>query len=81
MEITIMIDFTNRETLVTIKTALIRALNSFDNDIGQVKMIGLYEKITTEQAAAKLAILTKSRENMTAIYNEIDNAIDAAGHI
>lgn len=76
-----MIDFTNRETLVTIKTALIRALNSFDNDIGQVKMIGLYEKITTEQAAAKLAILTKSRENMTAIYNEIDNAIDAAGHI
>ena len=78
MEITIMIDFTNRETLITVKTALIRALNSLDNDIAGLSD----EKLTNLQRFAKLEILNKSRSDMTAIYNEIDKAIEAAaGHI
>jgi hypothetical protein len=76
-----MIDFTDRETLITVKTALIRAMNSLDNEIGG---INIEQRDTPEhfpaytKNTAKLEILTKSRDNMRAIYNEIDAAIIAA---
>lgn len=83
-----MIDFTNRETLITVKTALIRAMNSLDNEIADVRSVlnsvenSAYIKIaypqTEKQVRAKLEILTKSRDDMRAIYNEIDAAIIAA---
>ena len=84
------IDFTNKETLITIKVALIRALNSLDNEIephkrwinafefsGHIKQNATNRK-TADQHKAKLALLLKSRADMTALYNGIDDAINAA---
>ncbi len=68
-----MIDFTNRETLITVKTALIRAMNSLDNEIADTD--NDYSSLRGEN---KLRILMKSRDDMRALYNEIDAAIIAA---
>lgn len=66
-----MIDFTDRDTLMTIKAALRRALNSLDNDIGAVKQAHMNEALTTSQAGAKLGLLQKSRDDTRRIYDAI----------
>lgn len=85
-----MIDFTNRETLITVKVALIRAMNSLDNEIephkraiaahesGRIKK-NAANRVTREQHEIKLRVLTKSRDDMILIYREIDDAIRNAG--
>ena len=70
-----MIDFTDRHTLVTIKDALRRALNSLDHEIAVVNFgVGL----STNQKVTKLAILDASRDDMRAIYDQIDGAVNFA---
>lgn len=69
------IDFTRKETLITVKIALIRALNSLDNEIAETKQ---FTRHTAAQIEVKLDKLNKSRADMTVIYNEIDSAINAA---
>ncbi len=74
-----MIDFTNRETLITIKVALIRAMNSLDNEIAE-NLEGLEQSYLSERHyyTNKLILLVKSNQEMRALYNEIDAAIIAA---
>lgn len=74
-----MIDFTNRETLITIKVALIRAMNSLDNEIA-ANLEGLEQSYLSERHyyTNKHILLVKSNQEMRAIYNEIDAAIIAA---
>lgn len=71
-----MIDFTNRKTLISIKVALIRSLNSLDNEIGAIKQAFVNEPTYEKQFGAKLKLLEKSRDNQTALYNQMDAAID-----
>ena len=75
-----MIDFTNRETLITVKVALIRAMNSLDNEIADVRS----RKATEQDVTAimrfrhKQELLEQSLFDMQIIYSEIDTAIIAA---
>lgn len=71
------IDFTNKETLITVKIALIRALNSLDNEIAEnIEGAAIAYLSERHYYANKLELLNKSRADMTAIYNEMDKVID-----
>lgn len=74
------IDWTDRNTLVTVKVALIRALNSLDNEIAQANqhLNGATNPVFIGKVIAKMELLKQSRSDMTAIYNDMDEAINAA---
>lgn len=62
------VDITDPKTLATIMDALRRALNSLDNEIAVVD----YDAGNVgSQKQIKLALLRKSRNDITAIYREL----------
>lgn len=67
------------KAMVTVKIALIRALNSLDNEISTNK-IELEKSYLSERHyfVNKIANLATSHENMTALYNMMDDAIRGA---
>lgn len=68
-----MIDFTDRYTLMTIKTALCRALNSLDNEIGDMnRQRDRFPRHHNERIENKRQLLEKSRDDMRRIFDAIN---------
>ena len=68
-----MIDLTDHTTLLTIKTALRRALNSLDNEISAID-INIAHSDNPQwivKLTAKRGLLIKSRDQTRAIYDKI----------